>query len=212
MSFRQDFIDSVNTITLAFPDNATALRILSGAFTMSDYHLLLLSMFHCAYEAPSASALAATHCAPEQAPIRELLLRNAIEGATHWEWILNDLKNTGFSGPDPRFSFPITETQAYVAFNHYVASRSSAARLAVAAAVDTIGRSFGTNYSTKVFQCLSIKPSQTSFFFRKDDSSTTLSAVLKAFDSVSLSDQDWQWVINATRTAGALYKAIYDAR
>jgi hypothetical protein len=29
---------------------------------------------------------------------------------------------------------------------------------------------------------------------------------------VSLSDQDWQWVINATRTAGALYKAIYDAR
>jgi hypothetical protein len=212
MSFRQDFIESVNATTIAFPDNATALRILNGAFSIADYHLLLLSMFHSSYEAPSASSLAAAHCPAEQASVRDLLLRNAIEGADHWQWILNDLEATGFTGPDPRHSFPITETQAYVAYNHYIASRSPAARLAIAAAVESISRSFGTNYSTKVFQCLSLKPSQTSFFFRKAESSTTLQTVLKAFDAAPLSDEDWRWVINATRTAGALYKAIYDAR
>jgi hypothetical protein len=210
MTSRSDFLDTINDITLGFPDNAAAHRILEGSFTMSDYHTLLLSLFHTTHEGPSISALAASRCPWGYEPAREAMLRHAAEGGSHWRWILDDLANTDFQGPDPRSTFPGTEAQAYVAFNYYVAFKAPVGRLGIIAVVDSIARSFGANYSSKLFQCLNLKPHQATFFYRRDERERE--PVTDVLERLPMTEDDWQWMVNAARTAGTLYKQIYDAR
>ncbi|MFA7429360.1 MAG: hypothetical protein WCZ23_04285 [Rhodospirillaceae bacterium] len=212
MTSRKDFIDALNDITLAFPDNQSARRILTGEFELSDYHGLLLSLFHTTYEGPAISALAASHLPDGYESARQALLRNAAQAGNHWEWILDDLTRTGFEGPDPRTTFPGTEAQAYVAYNYYVAIKAPVARLGVLSVIDAIAANFGTNYSSRLFQCLSLRPEQTTFFYRRPDHAAPREHLIDVLDTVPMSDRDWQWTVNAVRTAGTLYKAIYDAR
>lgn len=210
MTSRKDFLDTVNDITLGFPDNVAASRILEGSFTLSDYHFLLLSLFHTTHEGPSISALAAASCPWGYEAAREYMLRHAAEGGSHWRWILDDLNSTEFQGPDPRATFPGTEAQAYVAFNYYVAFKAPVARLGVIAVVDSIAKNFGANYSAKLFQCLGLRPEQAKFFYRRED--RVLEPVTDVLEQLPMTEQDWQWMVNAARTAGTLYKQIYDAR
>lgn len=212
MTSRKDFIDALNDITLAFPDNQSARRILTGEFELSDYHGLLLSLFHTTYEGPSISALAASHLPDGFETARQALLRNAAQASAHWEWILDDLARTGFEGPDPRSTFPGTDAQAYVAYNYYVAIKAPVARLGVLSVIDAIATNFGANYSSRLFQCLSLRPEQTTFFYRRPETGGPHERLMDVLDTVPMTERDWQWTVNAARTAGTLYKAIYDAR
>lgn len=212
MSYRNQFIEAINTITLTFPGNATTKRINSNTFEMEHYHSLLLSMFMVAYEAPAVSALAAANCPPHLIAIKNVLLEHATEGANHWQWILNDLKATGHTSPDPITHLPGPETQAYVGYNYYIATRYPIARVGVLAAIEAISRNFSSNYSSKVFQRLALKSSQASFFFRGSREGTSLETILHVLDNSELETQDWLWIMNATQTAGQLYRSIYDAQ
>lgn len=213
MTSRKDFIEAVNDITLGFPDNAASRRILTGEFTLSDYHYLLLSLFHATYEGPSISARAAAHVPEGYEEARDALLRHGARGAGHWRWIVADLEATEFQGPDPRTTFPGTEAQAYVAYNYYVAIKAPIARLGIIAVIESIAANFGANYSAKLFQCLSLKPSQATFFYRREEAlASDDEPIADLLQRLPMTERDWQWMVNAARTAGALYKAIYDAR
>lgn len=212
MTTRKDFIDALNDIMLGFPDNRSARRILTGEFEMSDYHGLLLSLFHTTYEGPAISALAASHLPEGFEDARQALLDSAALAGNHWRWILDDLNRTGFEGPDPRGTFPGTESQAYVAYNYYVAIKAPVARLGVLSVIDSIAATFGANYSAKLFQGLSLRPEQTTFFYRRPDDAAPRERLLDVLGRLPMTERDWQWTVNAARTAGTLYKAIYDAR
>lgn len=212
MSYRQQFIDEINNIVLTFPGNTITKKINSSSFSMSDYHDLLLSMLLVSYEAPATSALAAANCPHTFTSIKNTLLQNATDGANHWQWILDDLAATGYQGVDPFDLMPSPATQAYVGYNYYIATRHPIARLGIIAAIESISRNFSSNYSSKVFQKLALKSSQATFFFRRNSETTSLETILRVLDEANISAQEWQWVMNATRTAGFLYRAIYDAQ
>ena len=63
--------------------------------------------------------------------IREYLLHHAEEEQDHWKWIIQNLKDTGFEGPDPREVFPTIPTQAYISFAMYLAHKQPVSRLAM---------------------------------------------------------------------------------
>jgi len=212
MATRDDFTEAVNDITMGFPENAASRRILSGEFTLSDYHYLLLSLFHTTYEGPSISALAASHCPQDYEEARQALLRHAAKSSGYWHLVLDDLERTGFQGPDPRRTFPGTEAQAYVAYNCYVALKAPVARLAITAVVDSIASNFADSYAGKLSQCLGVEPEQVHFVHHRKDPLLDVDEVTGILDRLPMTARDWEWVVNATRTAGTLYKAIYDAR
>jgi len=212
MSRRQQFIEEINTLTLTFPGNATTRRISGNAFDMSHYRALLLSMFLVAREGPVVSELAAENCPSGLGGIRDALLRSAEDGADHWTWIIDDLQAVGYDGPDPAECIPPAATQAYVGYNHFLASRHPVARLGVIAAVEAIGRNFSSNYSSKVFQRLQLKSAQATFFFRRSREETSLQDILQVLEQADLCDRTWQWVVAGTRTGGSLYRAIYDTQ
>lgn len=213
MTSRKDFTDALNDITLGFPDNQAARRILNGAFELSDYHALLLALFHTTYEGPSISALAASHLPEGYEAARQALLANAAQAGGQWQWVLEDLRNTEFGGPDPRTTFPGTEAQAYVAYNYYIAIKAPPARLGILAVIDSLAAGFAARYGPRLMQGLQLEPGQATFFGRLGqrvpDSEPPLLDVL---EDLPMTEQDWQWTINAARTAGTLYKAIYDTR
>lgn len=212
MSNSTDFASALNDVTLGFPENAAARRILTGEFELSEYHGLLLSLFHTTYEGPSISALAASHLPDGFEPARDALLRNAAEAGANWQMILDDLEKTGFEGPDPRTTFPGTEAQAYVAYNYYIAIKAPVARLGVLSVIDTVATSFATNYSAKMLQCLSLPPDETTFFRERPEGRPDRPPLLDVLEALPMSERDWQWTVNAARTAATLYRAVYDAR
>lgn len=42
--------------------------------------------------------LAGSYCPPALHILREYLLQHANEEKSHWEWVISDLKNTGYDG------------------------------------------------------------------------------------------------------------------
>lgn len=209
MVTRKEFLSALSSATLAFPDNLAARRIVAGDLSMAEYHRLLVSLFHVAREVPSSTALAAARCPAGYEEARGALISYAARVGSHWTLLLSDLAATGYQGPDPRQEFADPVTEAYIAFNYYVAVSAPVARLGIIAVMDSISASFSSNYSAKLFQGLSLKPSQTSFFFRRDDGQPRES-VSEALERVPMTALDWEWMIHAATTAAGLYKAIYD--
>lgn len=194
-----------------FPDNAICRRLDEGAMTMQDYHDILLMIFHQTFEGPSTFALAGAHCPPALHAARDYLMHHADEEKSHWTWVINDLRNTGYTGPDPKTLYPQPACQAYVAFNVYVALRKPVARLAVAAVLESIGANHGKAYAQKLVQHLDLKPEQASFFFGHGDTDVGHTAdILAIIRSLPLTDEDWSWMHHAARTAGVLYRAMYN--
>ncbi len=211
MGKREQFLEAVQQAVEGFPRNRVCSRLDAGQFSMSDYHAILLMIFHQTFEGPSTFALAGAHCSPRLHEVRDYLLQHADEEKSHWEWVINDLRNTGYAGPDPRTLFPRPACQAYIAFNVYTAIRMPVARLAIAATLESIGANNGKRYATRVCQHLELKPPQASFFYGHGDTDVGHTAdILAVLDRQSLSEADWDWMRHAARTAGQLYTAMYD--
>src|SRR5690606_29299265 len=111
----------------------------SGDFFMEAYHKQLLMIFHQTFEGPSTFALASAHCSTKYHEVRDYLILHSNEERSHWQWIISDLKNTGYIGPDSRTLFPKPACQAYLAFNYYIAMRFPIGRLGTAAVLESIG-------------------------------------------------------------------------
>jgi len=195
-----------------FPDSAACRRLDEGAMEMADYHRLLLTLFHQTYEGPGTFALAGFHCPHRFERARHYLVHHAEEEQDHWRWVISDLKQTGYAGPDPRELWPCPETQAYVAFNVYTATRHPIARLAIAAVLEGIGGRWGTAYGRKLVEQLGLKRAGASFFLAHGElDKGHVEEVFEVIDACDLTSREWGWMSHAARTAGALYRGLYDA-
>lgn len=211
MSDRENFLEVVQQAVECFPRNRMCSKLDEEKFSMGDYHAILLMIFHQTFEGPSTFALAGAHCSPTLHEARDYLLHHADEEKSHWEWVINDLRNTGYTGADPRSLFPKPACQAYIAFNVYTAIRMPLARLAIAATLESIGANYGKKYAGRLCQNLALKPAQATFFYGHGDTDIGHTAeILALLDKQQLKQSDWDWMCHAARTAGQLYTAMYD--
>ncbi len=212
MSDRRTFHDAVAEAVSAFPRNALCQRIDAGTVTITDYHGLLRTLFHQTFEGPSTFALAGYHCDPRHVDAKAYLMHHADEEKEHWRWVINDLRATGDGGPDPRETFPGPATQSYVAFNVYTAVRAPVARLGIAAVLEGIGGRWGGEYGGRLCARLGLSRAQASFFLSHGElDKGHVEDVFRVIDATELGPRDWAWLAHAARTAGVLYRAMYDA-
>ena len=208
---RKTFRDAVAHAVGAFPDNATCRRLDAGELQVADYHRLLLTLFQQTFEGPGTFALAGFHCDTRFERARQYLVHHAEEEHEHWRWVIDDLRSSGYTGPDPRETWPCPETQAYVAFNVYTATRHPLARLGIAAVLEGIGGRWGTPYGRKLVEQLDLKPTQCTFFLAHGELDRGhVEEVFEVIDSCDLDERAWGWLTHAARTAGVLYRAMYD--
>lgn len=212
MSDRRTFHEAVATAIAAFPDNGICRRVDAGTLERGDYHALLRTLFHQTWEGPATFALAGFHIDPRHTEARAYLMHHAEEEKEHWRWVINDLRATGDDGPDPRESFPCVATQAYVAFNVYVATRAPLARLGIAAVLEGIGGRWGGDYGGRLCRGLSLTRAQASFFLSHGElDKGHVEDIFGVLDRTTLTERDWAWMVHAARTAGVLYRGLYDA-
>jgi len=186
-------------------------RVAAGAVTMAHYHAILTTLFHQTYSSLYTFAKAAANCTWRHEKIKEYLLQHAEEERTHWRWVLDDLNNTGYTGPSPRTTFPHPTCEAYISFNEKIAERIPIARLAIAAVLEGIGAHFGGLYGKKLLDGLKITPKQASFFLSHGETDKVhnkeLTEVIHASD---LTPEEWGGMIHAATIAGIFYRAMYD--
>jgi len=195
----------------AFPTSRLLQKVDAGQVEMRHYHAILCRLFHQTYSSPYTFARAAVNCEWRHEVAKEYLLRHAEEERTHWRWVLDDLKSTGYDGPDLRNTPPHYTTQAYLGLNYYIAEHTPIARLAIASVLEGIGAAHGGIYGRKIVQQLKLQKSQASFFLSHAETdivhTAELNEVLAASD---LTSDEWMWMSHTADTAGRFYRAIYD--
>jgi hypothetical protein len=207
----ESFEATVRTLIAQGTHNAMMRRIEEGVVTMRDYHSLLCTLFHQVSLGPGAFALAASQLDQDHWEAKAYLLHHADEEKTHWQWILHDLRETGFTGVMPDQTLPSVACEAYIAYNYYVAQRRPVCRLAIAAVLEGLGATYGKTLATDLVQLLSLRPHQLQFFFGHGD--TDVGHVQEIFDVLRrspLSNRDWTLMEHTAKTAFALYRGMYE--
>jgi hypothetical protein len=203
--------DEVRSQIDGFCDARLLRRVEQGELALSHYHAILTTLFHQTYSSPYTFARAAVNCSWKYEVAKEYLLQHAEEERTHWRWVLDDLRATRFSGPDPRSQPPHLTTQAYIGLNYYVAETQPVARLAIAAVLEGIGATHGALYGRQMLGALKLRKEQASFFLSHAETDKVHTAEIRAtIERCSLSSQEWQWMNYAARAAGTFYRAMYD--
>lgn len=210
MTTKKEFLDALTAATLRFPQNAACKRIVAGTFTGQDYHRVLVALFHQAREAPVLTALAASQLPGRQMAVRDAMLSICHETRDHWRLLLSDLEATGYRGVHPADQFPPRATQAYVAYNHYLAVRQPLARLGVSVMLAQVGTSFARNYAHKLLTLIGLKPTDARFLFSHSDRTENGGGLLAVLDQAQPRPDDWAWLAQAVATAGWLYTEIYN--
>lgn len=205
------FLTAVDDQVAKFTEARLLQRLERSDVQMRHYHLLLTTLFHQTRSSPYTFARAAVNCSWHHAAAKEYLLKHAEEERTHWQWILDDLKATGYLGPDPRNTMPHPTCQAYVGLNYFVSEEFPVARLAIAAVLEGIGSQHGGNYGRKLLQVLGLKASQASFFLNHGETDKTHALELRNMITLcDLTTGEWFSMDNTARTAGLFYRQMYD--
>jgi heme oxygenase len=178
---------------------------------MRDYHAVLCTLFHQVSSGSGSFALAASQLDLHYWDAKDYLLHHAEEEKTHWQWILNDLRETGFAAPTPDQELPSAACEAYIAYNYYVAQRRPLGRLAIAAVLEGIGATYSKAYAMKVTRLLNLRPAQLQFFLGHGD--TDVGHVKDIFDVLRrtpLSEKEWDVMTHTANTGFVLYQAMYE--
>lgn len=193
-----------------FQTNRACQRVQAGSLSLEEYQQILLVLFPQTYEGPGTFALAGALCPSRFQIAKDYLLTHAVEEKDHWQWVIDDLRATGYS-KDPRKEFPHPACQAYIAFNTYVSLRRPIARLGIALALESIGASCGGVYGELLSKNLGVRRDQMSFFVNHGVTDVThIKELWNIVDCCQLDDEDWGWMCHAAKTAGIFYKAMYD--
>jgi hypothetical protein len=194
-----------------FPENRMCRRVDAGKATLDDYHGFLNMIFHQTLEGPSTFAMAGAHCDNHHFLIRDYLIRHAEEERSHWQWVIEDLRSTGFRGPDPRSVFPRFECQNYLAFNVYCAIRMPFARLANAAFLEGVGATYGKKYAQRLCSLLGLQANQVKFLLGHGDTDVGhFAEIIEVLSQSCLAPAQWAQLCHAVTTASSLYRAMYD--
>jgi len=206
-----EFSALVADLIAAFPQNKLCQKLDSGTLNIRDYHAFLNMIFHQTFEGPSTFALAGANCDPRRHTVRDYLIEHAHEEKDHWQWVIEDLRATGFTGPDPRTRFPHPACQRYIALNVYVAIRMPIARLAIAAFLEGVGATHGKKYATKLCSTLGLTASQAKFLFGHGDTDVGhMEDIMRVLSEASLTPYEWAWMGHAARTGANLYVEMYN--
>jgi len=201
----------VNDLVAQFPENQFMKRLDRNELNRSHYQSLLLMLLHQTVNGPGALAMAGAMLPPSMWEARQYLLHHADEEKTHWQWILNDLSSTGYSGSDPRESPPHPACAAYIGYNYYIALRYPIARLAIAAVLEGIGATHGKVYALKVGTLLHLRSDQLQFFLGHGDTDVGHTReIFEVLGKSQLSREDWRVMGDTASTALVLYRAMYD--
>lgn len=211
----QDHFDATVADAIAHfegPRNQVLAALRAGRATLADYHTILCRLFHQVRSSSSTFALAGARMEAARFHAQHYLFRHAEEEATHWQWILADLRATGYRGADPASQGPDTATEAYVAYNHYIAGSFALGRLAIASVLEGIGGALGTRYGALLAGSLQLAPQQMVFFAGHGETDRRHSAELRqVLAQAAPTPDEWARLAAIARSAGRLYTALYAA-
>jgi hypothetical protein len=178
--------------------------------TLADYHQILLAIFHQVYEGPGTFALAAGLISSSRPEVKSYLMHHAEEEKLHWRWIVSDLKNTGYKGPEPQLLPPRPAAAAYIGYNHYIALKYPTGRLAIAAVLESIGAHFGAKSSAALMSALDLKENQVVFFHGHGDTDVGhTKEIIDVLEKAGLDADEWGTMCNIAETSGILYRSLY---
>ena len=143
--------------------------------------------------------------------ISRYLLHHADEEMDHWQWILEDLKSTGYKGRDPREEHPTWAAQSYLSYGVYLSFFNPTGRLAMAQVLEGISAQFGLNYGAKALHCLKIPKEHAKFFMLHGELDQSHAREIGALlQDESLSPEMWSELEHTARTTAVLYRNIYN--
>ena len=191
--------------------NAVIDLIDRSSFNISHLHNLLNTLFHQVYNGSSSFALAGTMCDARLFKIREYLFHHAEEEQDHWKWIIQNLRDTAYEGPDPRETFPSFPTQSYISFALYLAHHHPVARLSMGYVLEGLSGQLGVEYGAKAAGLLSLTREQLSFFLLHGELDKGHSQdILDVLQNAPLSPYEWAWCEYAAECTAQFYKALYN--
>jgi Iron-containing redox enzyme len=207
----ETFAETVNEQVARFATLPVLQKLHRGELTVGDYQAILLRIFHQVHESASTFALAASMVDTDRFEIKSYLMQHAEEEKLHWQWIVSDLRKTGYQGPDPRSLSPDPSAAGYIGYNYYVALKKPVCRLAIAATLESIGASFGERYAVKLMTVLSLKEDQVLFFKGHGDTDIGHTReIMDVLERANFDASEWKALCTAASTAGTLYSRIYD--
>lgn len=191
--------------------NAVISMIEKGDFGMQNYHSLLKAVFHQVYFSSTSFAMAGAMASLQSVPIRTYLMHHAEEEMNHWIWILEDLKSTGYTGPDPRTEFPNWAAQAYLSYGVQLAMFKPVGRLAMAQVLEGISGNFGIKYGMKALGDLKLKKEQAKFFLVHGElDQGHAQEIDQVLEQAGLNSEEWAELENIARVTSRLYKNLYN--
>jgi hypothetical protein len=186
-------------------------RAAMGDVRISDYHMVLVRLYHQVRSSSLTFDLAASRCSESLSTVRDYLERHAEEERGHWLWIKNDLESTGYSvlGLDDVLVYWATD--AYIAYNYFVAERFPLGRLAIACYLESVGAAFGEAFGKVLLGVLKLKASQMSFFLGHGSSDVMhRREIFELLRGVDLTSENISKMINNVKCASRLYRSIFE--
>ena len=212
VSSYEGYVASVNSAVKSFLDgNLITEALEKGEFAMANYHALLRTIFHQVYFSSTSFSLGGAMSSRLSEPVRAYLMHHAEEEKDHWRWILNDLKATGYSGPDPVREFPNWAAQAYLSYGVFLALFNPFGRLAMAQVLEGISGTFGTKYGMRAAEILKLNKDQMQFFLAHGELDQGHSAeIADVIARESLTPAQWAELGHVAETTAHLYRQLYN--
>lgn len=207
----EDFKKIASESVDVFLENKLIGGLSEGNFSMENYHKLLLTLFHQVYYSSSSFALAGTMVDSRNFKVRDYLMEHAEEEKEHWTWIINDLRETGYDGPDPRTMFPSKVTQAYISFAMFIAHKHPVSRLAMGFVLEDLSGKFGVKYGSMAAKILGLSKNQVSFTVQHGELDQGHSHdIIEVLGDADLTPYEWAHCCHTAKVTIALYNDMYD--
>ena len=183
-----------------------------GKGKMKHYHNLLLTIFHQVYVAGSTTlALAGVMADGRNFKFREFMFSHAEEEQDHWKWIIEDLRNTGYAGPDPREQFPSYATEAYRSFAMHFAQKYPMESIAICYVLEGLSSKLGVDYGMKAAVQLKIGKEQMKFFISHGELDQGHEHdILTVIKDLPFSPHQWAVAEHAARCTLHFYREMYN--
>lgn len=207
-----DTLQNIISSSLKRFENNSIMKLLQEQkLTVDHFHSILRTISNQVFSSAATFAIAGANTPMRLEKIRLYLMEHAHEEKDHYTWVINDLKNTGYTGPNPLESHPSPACLNYITLNYYVAERFPVARLGIAAVLESIGANFGKASFLKIVETLKLKPEQVTFFYGHGDTDVGHTAdIFKVLSESPLTDEDWSHICYFAERAADLYIAMYE--
>jgi len=183
----------------------------NSALKLEHYHSLLNVIFHQVYIAGSTTlAIAGSMLEPKRFAMREFLYHHAEEEQNHWKWIIQDLRNTGYTGSDPRSVHPPFVTEAYRSFAMHFAMKHPLESVAICYMLESLSSKLGVKYGMQAAIQLGLQREQMSFFLlhgELDQGHET--EIFDALLATDLTAEQWSLAEHAAKCTAHFYKEMY---